>query len=995
MAKKVFRAPEELGVFFKAELAKKDSVFVFPTDVVKNSWIDWCVMHPEESGTDAVPLERFMAWDTFKGEAVRAKEEGKSSIPAILRKFFVNSLISENAQSPEQTPLFKKIINPQYKKEASSFTDWIAKMLPSLKLWNDKITKAESSGYKMDEEDEDFQTLYQRYSAFLEKNKFFEPSWIVPDFICQGKTYVIFYPEILEDYADYIEVFENTEGLTLVLLPETETEQKDILCNKYSDSRKELRRTILEIRKLAAGEKPSARWDQITLNVPDLESYRPYLERELTRYCVPFVIRAGFSLIKNTAGQIFKEIQDCYNSDFSYDSVRAFVLDEYIPWSEKYKEERQNLIRAGSELRCLCGFTEKEKDGKNFHFDSWEEALSAGGNKTSSEKAFYLGIKKDIKAICRAGSFKAIEQAWMDFRNKYLNLDEFSELADAIIGRCITELKKLIEIEEKYCSETDSPLKINKSYDFFVNELSNKTYTPQNKKAGVQIFPYKVTAGAAFNHQFIIDASQNNLEIQYKRLGFLTSKKRHSFGLEDDDKKFNASKAFVRLYDGLNDGKTKHFSYAEESFSGFAICHNSLKEEKAANDQLDNEDFILAEKNYMLGRKPEESGTEPQKLKLSASQKEEIKKWQFYNSPQENDNYSPSSILEEKIKNVLITKRDKNQQNSEEKIVLTQTDMKNFFPCPRKWIFSNVIRLEEDSLDTDLMQPFDMGNINHKILELFMKSYLVSKKPLPFSIKGAFENEAEIFEAVKEFTRQAINDASEDYSKSPLTRKMLEAQLDSIANHIMDFLHIFLQPNMAPEKINTRSKTEGYGGCYVKGVEKDFSLPEAGENYSYYGKLDLLLSPSLQNTDAEGSIIIDYKNSKIPAGKSIVLDDQGKLGDFQMPMYISLVCKGKNDDSVSVARFYSLKDASTSAAIDIFTAGKSSEDFKPVMEAFRQYSKDFADDISAKKLYPDSRKVDIFTDCIKCNFRSVCRHNYEVAKNKMTAQNQKMTGERD
>ena len=202
----------------------------------------------------------------------------------------------------------------------------------------------------------------------------------------------------------------------------------------------------------------------------------------------------------------------------------------------------------------------------------------------------------------------------------------------------------------------------------------------------------------------------------------------------------------------------------------------------------------------MLGRRLEESGTEPQKLKLSASQKEEIKNWQFYNSPQEDDNYSPSSILEEKIKNVLITKRDKNQQNSEEKIVLTQTDMKNFFPCPRKWIFSNVIRLKEDSLDTDLMQPFDMGNINHKILELFMKSYLESKQPLPFSIKGSFENESEILQAVKEFTKQAIDDSSEDYSKSPLTRKMLEAQLDSIAKHIMDFLHIFLQPNIAPEK---------------------------------------------------------------------------------------------------------------------------------------------------------------------------------------------------
>ena len=82
------------------------------------------------------------------------------------------------------------------------------------------------------------------------------------------------------------------------------------------------------------------------MNIPDLETYRPYLERELTKYCVPFVIRAGYPLIKNTAGQVFAEIQKCYDSDFSYDSVRALILDEYIPWKEEFSQVRQNLIRA-------------------------------------------------------------------------------------------------------------------------------------------------------------------------------------------------------------------------------------------------------------------------------------------------------------------------------------------------------------------------------------------------------------------------------------------------------------------------------------------------------------------------------------------------------------------------------------------------------------------------------------------------------------------------
>ena len=981
MAKKFFLSPNELSPFFKKELANPNSVFVFSTDVVMNSWIDWCITHPQESGTDAVPLERFMAWDKFKGEAVRAKEEGKSSIPSILRKFFVRSLIAENAASPNNAPILKKIINPKYKKDAISFTDWIAKMLPSLKLWHDKISTAKN--YTLDEEDADFLELYKRYSAFLEKHELFEPSWIEPDFSSEGKNYIIFYPEILGDYADYINIFENCPEITIVNLPpltaeETANETNQILCNKYSDSRKELRRTILQIRELAK----EVGWNEITLNVPDLETYRPYLERELTKYCVPFVIRAGYSLIKNTAGQIFAEIQNCYNSEFSYDSVRALILDEYIPWKEEYSEARQNLIRAGNELRCICGFDEKRENGYIEHFDSWESALSLTSNENYRELDFYRKLKHDISAICKATSFSAVHSAWIIFRDKYLSLGEFSENANAIIGRCITELNKLIEIEESYCTSENAALKITNHFDFYITELNSKTYTPQDKKTGVQVYPYKLTAGASFNHQFVIDSNQHNLEIQYPRLAFLNAEKRRTLGLDEDDKKFNASRAFIRLYDSLNDDKTVYFSFAEESFAGFAICHNALKEVKASNDELDKEDFILAEKNYMLGKS---SAEENSTLKLSAAQKKQINWWQFFNSPEEDaEEYQPGEILKEKINEVLIENREKNLEEKDGKIIISQSDMRNFFPCHRKWLFSNVINLKEDSLDTDLMGPFDMGTINHKILELFMQDYLKSQEPLPTAVEGTFENEDQIRARIKEYSQKAISCNTEDYSKCPLTQIMLTSQLDGIANHIMDFLHGFLQANIPPEKFNKSSKTQGYGGCMVKGVELKLSAQNPDADYNYYGTLDLLLTSATQNTDATGWTIIDYKNTKIPTAKSIMLDDEGKLGNFQMPMYISLIKKTKSTGEIDVARFYSIKGDSSSPAIDRYTDGKQEDDFKPVLDAFKEYSEKFADDVYSGSLAPDSQQVDIYKDCISCSFKSVCRYNYEVSKRTMS-----------
>ncbi len=1020
MAEELFIVPENLGSFFKDALSNPKNVFVFSTDVVMNSWVDWCVTHPDESGVEAVSLERFIAWDKFKGEAVRGTEHDKKSIPSILRKFFVNSLIAQNASATDGNVLFKKLINPEFRTDAASFSDWIARLLPSLKLWQKTVKNHPE--YKPDDEDSDYTELYNRYSAFLDANNFFEPSWIEPDFSSDGKHYILFYPETLEDYSDYIDVFASCPDITIVSLPKTDSQTSEIQCIKYSDSRKELRRTILQIRKLCAGnthniddtrddnpahtnktvETPTAvRWDQVTLNVPDLETYRPYLERELTKYCVPFVIRAGFPLIQNTAGQVFTEIQNCFNSDFSYDSMRSLLLDEYIPWKSDLKALRENLIQEGNKMRCICGFDEAgaaqdesvsttpadfgagaAQNAKNpQHFDSWEEALSSTANKNTLELNFYRNLKHDISSICKSNSFDAIIQAWEIFKEHYLEKNDFSEDANAILGRCITELKSLAQIENEYCIVENSSLKVSNHYDFFINELGKKTYTPQSKKTGISVYPYKLSAGAYFQHQFVIDSSQKNLEIQYKKLGFLNEEKRRILGLQNQDKTFNASKAFIRLYAAHFPTKTQiepvaseesvNFSYAEDSFAGFAICHNALDQtgDKSTN-YLDEEDFILNEKKYMMGR-PLSSP-----LKLSKAQKAQIENFQTLNVPAKSDaaENEVSAIVLEKVNSAL-------KKELDGKIVITQSDMSKFFPCPRKWIFSKVLSLQEESLDTDLMQPFDMGNINHKILELFMNDYYESQNPLPTCTDdGVFEDEDKIVEVLKNHALTAIHDSSKDYSKSPLSQKMLDAQINQITANILSFLHSFLKPNRPSDsKINRNSKTEGYGGCIVRGVEKSYSVKNQDKNYNYYGKIDLILTSAIQNTDSDGWTIIDYKNSSTPDAKDITVDND-ELSNFQMPMYISLVQANEKVKDIDVARFYAIKEADTSVAIDRNTVNYSQDDFEPTMEAFRNYSDEFERIVSSKDFEPDPDKVDIYEDCVNCTFKSVCRRNYEVSK---------------
>ena len=65
------------------------------------------------------------------------------------------------------------------------------------------------------------------------------------------------------------------------------------------------------------------------------------------------------------------------------------------------------------------------------------------------------------------------------------------------------------------------------------------------------------------------------------------------------------------------------------------------------------------------------------------------------------------------------------------KLRISQSDLRDFFPCQRRWLFNRLLRLDDDSLTGELAGPFDIGNINHKVLERFMLWRMKNKLSLP------------------------------------------------------------------------------------------------------------------------------------------------------------------------------------------------------------------------------------------------------------------------
>lgn len=1038
--------------------------FIFSTDIACRTWADWCVTSGK---TKAVAMERFMAWDNFKGSFLRAKKEGKTAVPSLLRKLFIQDFIRKNAEKANDDPLkLKKIIAPEYAQTAGTFADYLSKNLPSLNLWKTRMEQYSKEYGTWDLEDRDYGILYDSYKDFLEKNNLFEPSWIQDVELEETDLeFFIFFPQLLEDFEDYADVFSKAGNVTLCMLPQ---DIPDPASCEYPDSRSELRQTILQIIDLVQNKK-ACDWTDISLSVPDLDTYRPYLERELKLYDVPFAIRSGISLTKNCSGRIFESIQNCKQTDFSYDSVRTLLLDECIPWKEStvlplnYTEDgetiqkkievdltktRESLIRHGNELHCMFPYEEKDEEGNRHKTDTWLKALHSQrrGHKTAGMKeeeqkdeqeiALYSAIKNCITNFYRkdeedSSGFETILRSWFQFKDHFINDSDFSSQSNQILSRCIIHLQEMRTLENDFC--LPNKMNIPSPYDFFVSELSQKKYTPQTEQNGISIFQYKLSSEACFGCQFVINASQKQIDVQYKKLDFLSSTKRAKLKLLQNTMNQDASKIFAYLYTLSPNDKIPdmiHISSATETFDGFAIPHSCLNViDSTAN--LDQSDYLLNEEKWISSG----CSIKPDALRLPKKEIESLLLWKKISMPAKE--ITKKDMLHDRTKTSLVQGKDYSfksgieeyteqiqkltENNADPKVieflktekanlekfikepystlpkVSARAELENFFPCPRLWTLSRILKLKDDTLDISLIKNYEIGQLNHTILEEFMKEYLGKALPFYNRENNVFmKGEEDVTSTIKKQIQDAADNSIKQFSKSPLVKKLLLIQQEQISDSIYDFLTILLIPyGSAINAKNERQNIAGLGNCTVYGVENKCVISADDGSHLYFGVIDCLLkSPKTGNSENEGWIIIDYKSTSnsIPAAKDIAVDQNGIIKDFQMPMYITLVCGQSEDKQVDASYYYSIRIESSNqkrAVIDRYiksgTKDMTQQNFEPTLKKLRDYTKDFSEKSTCNPepyiSYDNTDRLGVRTerDCPSCSFKSICRTTYTIA----------------
>ena len=132
----------------------------------------------------------------------------------------------------------------------------------------------------------------------------------------------------------------------------------------------------------------------------------------------------------------------------------------------------------------------------------------------------------------------------------------------------------------------------------------------------------------------------------------------------------------------------------------------------------------------------------------------------------------------------------------------------------------------------------------------------------------------------------------------------------------------------------------------------------------------------------------------MPKSAALNADENGLLGDFQMPMYVTLAGK-----PVEAAYFYAIQDAKRTCAVDDFTglskekmaAGVPNPKHSDVFTAdtvavFSAYVRDFAARVQESRFAPvvPAQKqgafvhVEPYSVCAACHCKGMCRTTFTV-----------------
>jgi len=650
---------------------------------------------------------------------------------------------------------------------------------------------------------------------------------------------------------------------------------------------------------------------KIVVTAGDLESLEFVLYESASKMGVPLSFHSGKPLAQYPAGGIFSRINKLKESGYSLSCMEDLFLDLSYPWKER--ETFREIIKAG-----IDGFFPKDL----YNGKGWRETLlrSGRGDLFPTLQTFISSVNR----ILEAGDISSLSGEIYGFLSRSFDPSGWSEEMEKVLR---FSLSLLGEIERTTASLKG--IKVRDPFGLFLKLLEERIYVPKTRDNAIRVYPFKVSAGICPAHHFIINASQETTSAKVDVLPLLGEDIKARIGLRDSDLRVQ----FLSLYS--ESGRRVRVSFARESFTGaqrgpgFLVAQSKVLEdpEKERRDL-----FFKGETRSWADSSGEPGG------------------WiaPFFS---EGFLWARETVFTEKGRDYFkepVPEKDRrfytNLLSREGKISLSASKMDSFFNCRFSFFLSYVLDLEEfrEFLFFDFRE---IGLIEHTLLQRLMLSIQNRDKVfIPENI-----------EFYREIALEILEEYFRDWKKE---RKGIPVKpvFDSLKRRTLESLLTFLE-----------TEVETFPGFSLVAAEMGHRVDDFVEGISFFGRIDRI-------SEKEGSaVLIDYKHSKIKAGKRLIPQTPGAQGSYQLPGYIFL---GRDMGlTISGASYYAVGEGSYQHLFGFPKSWFQPEEIENLLETFRQSAGMMKKDLEEGVFY---KRETMDPSCDYCPFRGVCRDRYVV-----------------
>lgn len=905
LSKKIFSLIEK-------HCTDRNTIFVFPTAAEAQEWF---IRALENIPVQTLPKDIFMAWDVFKKNFL-TENTALKPISQLERNIFVESIINKNLSlSKKGSPLFLAIIPPEYASTASNFASYLVSVLPQLDNLQRQITKKNFHKTPLISE---FLFLKTEYEKFLTVHSLYEPSWFTKEFNAKDKNITLLFPELLNDYYEVREQLQTSDAIEIISSDQLPDENLNAI--GFENSLEEIFFTLEKIEDLLTNGVPT---NDICITLCNMDEALPYLQREAGIRGIDLAVRSGVSLLKTAAGQLFSNMQQAVQSNFSFDSVKDIFMNTHIPWRNKDIIER--LLQFGRDNNCVQSWTEN-----NVLKNCWEQLFLLSENAQDKEtyklQSFFTEFKRCIENIVSAKTFSHLKQSYIFFRDKFLSTEKFSPNDNLIISRCVEQFKQLELVEQEYSAELPRD-----RFSFFITALTSTQYVAKTHVNAVSVFDFKVMAVSPFKYNFVLGADDKNFSATYNNLSFLRGDERHSLDAIDID----GTKNFALCY---ANGDNSTVSYAKKTFTDYATCYSGFTDTPISK-MADTEKKFLVNNFFQTERRLLQNKRE--NYALYAAQHAGIKN--FFTLMQTNKQKSVSIIKNgsKKIQQLIAEQITQKNYLVNGKPYISQTQLNIFARCRVQFVLQSLLKLQEVQ-NPQLLNNFYVGILFHGITEKIFKEIVKNDTKINTNNLKSVKLKAD--EIIKT-ELSAIN------TITVILKKAVKIKIRTSIMALLDYLYGM------------------YDGFEIPMVESE--LQNETDNFILNGKVDC----GLQNESKTSFSLFDFKTTAAPSCAASTTTDEHDISDFQMAMYVYLIEHNNPPAQVTESQFWSFIKKEATKIIGSRNCA-SRELFEPSIDQLLNTAAEFAQAITHAEF--QAKKPMAALPCFQCSYKNICRTTFQV-----------------